>query len=259
MKQYRGRALALTFVYTLSDPGVLPVPDARVQPARGSHCEGPAALEDPRLFTVSFDPEHDAPEVLRRYAEPFVGRAAPTASRLGAHHRHEAAGEGRGGVLRPSFWGEGKDIAHSLRTGIVGPGGTLLKVYEDNDWTTDDALASLREAVEDESDGVSHHRNDGPQGSRHLRGISRQGAAEVEAGGGTYLVRGGDPEVLEGDWNPSRVVILRFKDRQSAKTWWAWTRTSGEGAAHRRRPQPHGAHGAPKACRSSRSSGCAAR
>ena len=28
--------------------------------------------------------------------------------------------------------------------------------------------------------------------------------AIVEKHGGRYIVRGGDPEVLEGDWNPSR-------------------------------------------------------
>ena len=33
--------------------------------------------------------------------------------------------------------------------------------------------------------------------------------------GGVYLVRGGDFEILEGDWRPTRLVIFRFPDRES--------------------------------------------
>jgi len=33
--------------------------------------------------------------------------------------------------------------------------------------------------------------------------------------GGEYLVRGGDFQVLEGDWQPTRLVIFRFPDRES--------------------------------------------
>jgi uncharacterized protein (DUF1330 family) len=38
---------------------------------------------------------------------------------------------------------------------------------------------------------------------------------------GRFLVRGGDPELLEGDWNPSRVVVLAFPTVEEAKAWWA--------------------------------------
>ena len=40
--------------------------------------------------------------------------------------------------------------------------------------------------------------------------------ALIRKHGGEYLVRGGNPELLEGGWNPSRVVLLRFPDRASA-------------------------------------------
>lgn len=33
--------------------------------------------------------------------------------------------------------------------------------------------------------------------------------------GGEYLVRGGGFEVLEGNWRPTRLVLLRFPDRQA--------------------------------------------
>lgn len=33
--------------------------------------------------------------------------------------------------------------------------------------------------------------------------------------GGEYLARGGEHEVIEGSWNPTRLVLFRFPDRQS--------------------------------------------
>jgi uncharacterized protein (DUF1330 family) len=46
------------------------------------------------------------------------------------------------------------------------------------------------------------------------------GAEAVAAAGGRYLVRGGELAVLEGDWEPSRLVVLEFKDLEAAKRWY---------------------------------------
>ena len=43
--------------------------------------------------------------------------------------------------------------------------------------------------------------------------------ATVEKDGGKYIVRGGKTEVLEGDWKPKRIVVLRFESMQRAKEW----------------------------------------
>ena len=43
----------------------------------------------------------------------------------------------------------------------------------------------------------------------------------VAAGGGRFVVRGGETAVLEGDWHPSRLVVLEFEDLEAAKRWYA--------------------------------------
>jgi uncharacterized protein (DUF1330 family) len=35
------------------------------------------------------------------------------------------------------------------------------------------------------------------------------------------VVRGGDPEVLEGTWAPKRIVILKFSDRARARAYYS--------------------------------------
>jgi len=38
--------------------------------------------------------------------------------------------------------------------------------------------------------------------------------------GGRYLVRGGETAVLEGDWQPGRVVVLEFPTLEAARTFY---------------------------------------
>jgi uncharacterized protein (DUF1330 family) len=45
-------------------------------------------------------------------------------------------------------------------------------------------------------------------------------AASVERHGGRYLVRGGESEVLEGDRQPCRLVVLEFPDTDAARAWY---------------------------------------
>jgi len=42
----------------------------------------------------------------------------------------------------------------------------------------------------------------------------------VEAAGGRYIARGGATEVLEGDRQPHRTVLIEFDSVEAAKTWY---------------------------------------
>jgi uncharacterized protein (DUF1330 family) len=44
--------------------------------------------------------------------------------------------------------------------------------------------------------------------------------AAIAEGGGRFVVRGGDVEVLEGDWRPPRLVVLEFDDVEAAQRWY---------------------------------------
>jgi uncharacterized protein (DUF1330 family) len=45
--------------------------------------------------------------------------------------------------------------------------------------------------------------------------------AAVAGGGGRFVVRGGELVVLEGDWEPTRLVVLEFEDLEAVKLWYA--------------------------------------
>jgi uncharacterized protein (DUF1330 family) len=44
--------------------------------------------------------------------------------------------------------------------------------------------------------------------------------ATIAAYGGRYLARGGELSVLEGEWDPARMVVLEFDDLETAKRWY---------------------------------------
>ena len=44
--------------------------------------------------------------------------------------------------------------------------------------------------------------------------------ASIAAYQGSFVVRGGATETLEGDWVPERIVVLQFPDAERARQWW---------------------------------------
>jgi uncharacterized protein (DUF1330 family) len=53
----------------------------------------------------------------------------------------------------------------------------------------------------------------------YARDYSAHVLPTVEAHGGRFLVRGGAYEVLEGDWQPARVVVIEFPSVEDARRW----------------------------------------
>ena len=48
----------------------------------------------------------------------------------------------------------------------------------------------------------------------------KQGAPTILAYGGKPLARGEGIEVIEGSWQPKRIVIIEFNSMKDAKLWW---------------------------------------
>jgi uncharacterized protein (DUF1330 family) len=44
--------------------------------------------------------------------------------------------------------------------------------------------------------------------------------ATLAAADGRFLVRGGEITILEGDWQPSRLVVLEFESVAAAERWY---------------------------------------
>jgi uncharacterized protein (DUF1330 family) len=63
---------------------------------------------------------------------------------------------------------------------------------------------------------IDVHATDAERAARY-RELS---GPSVEKHGGRFLVRGGALDVLEGDWNPERIVVIEFPTADAARGWY---------------------------------------
>jgi uncharacterized protein (DUF1330 family) len=59
------------------------------------------------------------------------------------------------------------------------------------------------------------------QDKERYEAYKREVPAIIARHGGEYLVRGGEHEVIEGKWKPSRLVLFRFPNRAAIHAFFA--------------------------------------
>lgn len=146
LSDFRGQVLAFTFIFTRC-----PYPDfcprmtdlfGRAQKTLAGQPEAPKNL---RFLSISFDPEHDTPELLRAYAERQHYDPAQWTLATGAWDQLEPL-TGHFGLIF------GRDVPpekmeHNLRTVVVRPSGQIQAVLPSNEWQLEDLLREIRAAA----------------------------------------------------------------------------------------------------------------
>jgi len=142
LSDWRGRALAVTFVYTRCPlPNFCPAMDRGFSALQKAIHADPTLSTRVHLVTVSFDPAHDTPAVIRRHAEARGADPAVWSYVTGTPAAIDHLTSRFGVSTIP---GEADTITHNLRTAIVDPAGRLVTIYSGNDWTPDMLLNDLR-------------------------------------------------------------------------------------------------------------------
>jgi protein SCO1/2 len=143
----RGKAYAVTFVFTRCPlPEFCPLMMKQFQQADALLAEDEALRERARLLTVSFDPKHDTPAVLRRFGLPFQKTSPPFARWTLATGSEQAIRE-LGTALELDYVEEKQSFTHNLRTAVVDAQGRLHHLFRGNDWKPAELLAELKRAA----------------------------------------------------------------------------------------------------------------
>ncbi len=149
LKDFRGKALAITFIYTRC-----PLPDYCILMSRNfsdlaNQLQNSPELKDKiRLLSISFDPKTDTPQKLKEYGLGYLGKDAKpdfTAWQLASGTDMEVEKVADFFGLRYETDAADKEqIKHSLRTVVIAPDGTVRKIFSGNEWTTNDLLRELQ-------------------------------------------------------------------------------------------------------------------
>lgn len=150
LAQYRGQALALTFIYTRC-----PQPDQCTLMSNNFAAidrelqKQPEVYQKTHLLSISFDPDYDTPKVLRSYGASHTERYSDESF----PHWEFATGSSDEVKGIAQFFGmryyhdteSGEDqVIHSLRTAVISPEGKLAKLYRGNEWKPEEILADLK-------------------------------------------------------------------------------------------------------------------
>ncbi|MGC2401270.1 MAG: SCO family protein [Acidobacteriaceae bacterium] len=150
ISQFRGKALLVTFIYTRC-----PLPDYCIRMSRNfaivQHllAANPLLYNKAHLLSVSFDPEHDTPKVLRSYGTMYTGEqgkqafshwdfAAPPVSEADAVEQFFNVGVSSG---------PNNTLTHSLSTALIAPSGKIFAWYPSNDWEPSIVVDDIQRAV----------------------------------------------------------------------------------------------------------------
>lgn len=150
LSQYKGKALALTFVYTRClQPDQCTLMSNNFAAIEKQLQSDASAYDQTHLLTISFDPDYDTPKVMRSYGAGHTGRYSDETFQhweFLTGSKDEVKGIAQFFGLRYFLDTEsGEDqVIHSLRTAVIGPDGKLFKLYRGNDWKPEEIAADLK-------------------------------------------------------------------------------------------------------------------
>jgi protein SCO1/2 len=144
LSDWRGRSLAVTFVYTRCPlPDFCPRMDRHFADLQRAIKNEPLLRERVHLVSVSFDPAHDTPAAIRVHAEARGADPAIWSYLTGTPAAIDHL-TSRFGVSAIGEKDAGETFTHNLRTAVIDPKGRLVKTYSGNEWTPTDILNDLR-------------------------------------------------------------------------------------------------------------------
>ncbi|HWX22903.1 MAG TPA: SCO family protein [Candidatus Binatia bacterium] len=140
-RAFKGQALAITFLFTRCPfPNFCPrvaTEFSEVQQKLLAMANGPTNWH---LLTISFDPEFDKPEVLKAYSQAFECEPGHWTFATGKLEEITRIGD----QLGLAFWkDETGSISHNLRTAVVDAAGKVQKIFQGNQWTSEELVTEM--------------------------------------------------------------------------------------------------------------------
>jgi len=150
LSQYKGKVLALTFIYTrCPQPDQCTLMSNNFAAVDRELAKTPDVYGRVHLLSISFDPDYDTPKVMRSYGAGHTGRYSDESFQhweFATGSKDEVKGISQFFGLRyyhDTATGD-EQVIHSLRTAVIGPDGRLFKLYRGNEWKPEEIVADLK-------------------------------------------------------------------------------------------------------------------
>ena len=147
LSDWRGRVLAVTFVYTRCPlPDFCPLMDRQFAAVQREASADGELRDRLQLLSVTVDPSFDTPPVFLEHARRAGARPATWSFVTGNRDDLDRFGSRLGVSVMPND-PEGAEVVHNLRTAVIDPTGRLTTIFGGNEWSAADLLKELRRAA----------------------------------------------------------------------------------------------------------------
>lgn len=143
LSSLRGDVVLMTFIYTRCPfPNFCPLLSHNFAQIYADSKNDPALGSKMRLLTVSFDPQHDTPAVLRKYAASFrsITKEESPFRRWEFATASPAELKKMSDFFGISYEAQKGTLVHSMSTSVITPDGTIYKWYDDSSWKPNDLM-----------------------------------------------------------------------------------------------------------------------
>src|ERR1043166_1975487 len=142
--QFKGEAVGITFIFTRCPlPNFCPKMSSNFQEVQNKLLALPNGSSNWHLLTISFDPDFDTPEILKAYAERFKADPQHWKFLTGDSAEISTMSDQLGQMV----WKEEGALNHNVRTAVIDATGRVQKIFQGNNWTTDEMVEEMVKAA----------------------------------------------------------------------------------------------------------------
>jgi protein SCO1 len=148
-RDFQGRTLLVTFIYTRCPlPDYCPRMNENFRAVQKLLEATPDAAKNVAFLSISFDPQHDTPAVLKHYSSIYKKSQAGEQS----FDWQFAAPSEKDLPELAQFFGlvhqpQEAQIVHSLSTTLIGPDGKVVEWYSGNDWSASEVAQAMQATI----------------------------------------------------------------------------------------------------------------
>jgi protein SCO1 len=141
LRTFQGHPFILTFIFTRCPlPNFCPRMSSNFAELQKMIRDSAGPVAEARLLSISFDPEHDTPEVLRQYAEHERADFSIWTFASGTPAAIQRLTKAFSVLVQL----EQGTISHSLTTALIDRDGQITKIWRGNAWTSGEVLEALK-------------------------------------------------------------------------------------------------------------------
>ncbi|MBS2039256.1 SCO family protein [bacterium] len=141
LSDYKGKVVVVSFLFTqCPDPSKCPMLAAKMTKLQQLLNQMDEAQNKVQLISITLDPKHDTPEVLKGYAQLHQAKDNWTFLTGNSNDINKIAS-----LFGEIYYDEKGTVVHNTRTSVIDPQQRLRRVFTDNDWKMSEMAATIRQ------------------------------------------------------------------------------------------------------------------